>query len=258
MTSKYDVLSKEIITNIGGVENIKSLTHCATRLRFKVSDKERIEMDNLENVNGVIKVLDAGGQIQVVIGNQVADVYNTISDNYRLNTGNATTLDDDSEETESKNILNSFMDVVAGVFTPVLGALSGAGMLKGILILCTTMGWLVEESGTYRMLYAAADALFVFLPVILAYTSAEKFKANKFVAVGIGAALLYPDLTAAYSANEAITFMNIPVVLVNYSSSVIPIILSVFVLSKLEALLNKVTPDIIKRFFNKKNVTINE
>lgn len=249
MTSKYDVLSKEIITNIGGVENIKSLTHCATRLRFKVSDKERIEMDNLENVNGVIKVLDAGGQIQVVIGNQVADVYNTISDNYRLNTGNATTLDDDSEETESKNILNSFMDVVAGVFTPVLGALSGAGMLKGILILCTTMGWLVEESGTYRMLYAAADALFVFLPVILAYTSAEKFKANKFVAVGIGAALLYPDLTAAYSANEAITFMNIPVVLVNYSSSVIPIILSVFVLSKLEALLNKVTPDIIKRFF---------
>ena len=249
MTSKYDVLSKEIITNIGGVENIKSLTHCATRLRFKVSDKERIEMDNLENVNGVIKVLDAGGQIQVVIGNQVADVYNTISDNYRLNTGNATTLDDDSEETESKNILNSFMDVVAGVFTPVLGALSGAGMLKGILILCTTMGWLVEESGTYRMLYAAADALFVFLPVILAYTSAEKFKANKFVAVGIGAALLYPDLTAAYSANEAITFMNIPVVLVNYYSSVIPIILSVFVLSKLEALLNKVTPDIIKRFF---------
>lgn len=249
MTSKYDVLSKEIITNIGGVENIKSLTHCATRLRFKVSDKERIEMDNLENVNGVIKVLDAGGQIQVVIGNQVADVYNTISDNYHLNTGNATTLDDDSEETESKNILNSFMDVVAGVFTPVLGALSGAGMLKGILILCTTMGWLVEESGTYRMLYAAADALFVFLPVILAYTSAEKFKANKFVAVGIGAALLYPDLTAAYSANEAITFMNIPVVLVNYSSSVIPIILSVFVLSKLEALLNKVTPDIIKRFF---------
>lgn len=249
MTSKYDVLSKEIITNIGGVENIKSLTHCATRLRFKVSDKERIEMDNLENVNGVIKVLDSGGQIQVVIGNQVADVYNTISDNYRLNTGNATTLDDDSEETESKNILNSFMDVVAGVFTPVLGALSGAGMLKGILILCTTMGWLVEESGTYRMLYAAADALFVFLPVILAYTSAEKFKANKFVAVGIGAALLYPDLTAAYSANEAITFMNIPVVLVNYSSSVIPIILSVFVLSKLEALLNKVTPDIIKRFF---------
>lgn len=249
MTSKYDVLSKEIITNIGGVENIKSLTHCATRLRFKVSDKERIEMDNLENVNGVIKVLDAGGQIQVVIGNQVADVYNTISDNYRLNTGNATTLDDDSEGTESKNILNSFMDVVAGVFTPVLGALSGAGMLKGILILCTTMGWLVEESGTYRMLYAAADALFVFLPVILAYTSAEKFKANKFVAVGIGAALLYPDLTAAYSANEAITFMNIPVVLVNYSSSVIPIILSVFVLSKLEALLNKVTPDIIKRFF---------
>lgn len=249
MTSKYDVLSKEIITNIGGVENIKSLTHCATRLRFKVSDKARIEMNNLENVNGVIKVLDAGGQIQVVIGNQVADVYKTISDNYRISTGDGASGDENSEDTEGKNILNSFMDVVAGVFTPVLGALSGAGMLKGILILCTTMGWLVEENGTYRMLYAAADALFVFLPVILAYTSAEKFKANKFVAVGIGAALLYPDLTAAYSASEAITFMNIPVVLVNYSSSVIPIIISVFVLSKLEAFLNKVTPDIIKRFF---------
>ena len=134
------------------------------------------------------------------------------------------------------------METISGIFAPVLGAMSGAGMLKALLILCTTFGWLTADMGTYRILYAAADGVFTFIPVFLAYTAAKKFNANQFVSVGIAAALLYPDLTAAYSAGEALTFLKIPVVLVSYTSSVIPIIISVYVLSKLEKVLKKSGP----------------
>ncbi len=141
-----------------------------------------------------------------------------------------------------------FIDTVAGIFTPLLGAMCGAGMLKGILILCTTMGWLTADMGTYKILYAAADGLFTFLPMILAYTAASKFKADRFVAVSVAAALVYPSMTAAYSSGEAMTFLGIPVVLVSYTSSVLPIIISVYVLSKLEKVLKKVFPDVLKNF----------
>lgn len=140
------------------------------------------------------------------------------------------------------------MDTISGIFAPVLGVMSGAGMLKALLILCTTFGWLKADMGTYRILYAAADGVFTFIPVFLAYTAAKKFRANEFVAVGVAAALLYPDLTAAYSAGEALTFLKIPVVLVSYTSSVIPIVISVYALSKLEKGLKKIVPTVCKTF----------
>ena len=140
------------------------------------------------------------------------------------------------------------MDTISGIFAPVLGVMSGAGMLKALLILCTTFGWLKADMGTYRILYAAADGVFTFIPVFLAYTAAKKFRANEFVAVGVATALLYPDLTAAYSAGEALTFLKIPVVLVSYTSSVIPIVISVYALSKLEKGLKKIVPTVCKTF----------
>lgn len=245
MANKYDELAQKIMEYIGGTSNVESLTHCATRLRFKVKDKDKVQFSKLEKLNGVIKVLDAGGQIQVVIGNNVEDVYDVIlAENkitQQVNTANA-------GPKEKESLFNMFIDTVAGIFTPVLGAMAGAGMLKGLLILCTTLGWLSADMGTYRILYAAADGIFVFLPVFLAYTAADKFKADKFVSVAIAAALLYPDLTAAFAAKESLTFLHIPVVLVNYESSVIPIIISIYALSKFEKLLKKFIPDIVKRF----------
>ncbi|MBO1138458.1 PTS beta-glucoside transporter subunit EIIBCA [Enterococcus avium] len=241
----YDELAAKIMLNVGGKENVNALTHCATRLRFKVKDKEKVNVDRLNKLSGVIKVIDAGGQMQIVIGNHVADVYEVIAvANNMSKQVNAAT--DKSEE--KQNIFNLFIDTVAGIFTPTLGVMSGAGMLKGLLILCTTMGWLSADMGTYRLLYAAADGVFTFLPFFLAYTAADKFKADKFVAVAIASALMYPDLSAAFTNGESITFLNIPVVLVNYTSSVIPIIISVYVLSKLEFGLKKIIPDMIKRF----------
>lgn len=241
----YEKLAKEIVGYIGGSENVNALVHCATRLRFKVKNTQNVDKKKLEQLEGVITVLDSGGQIQVVIGQHVADVYDTIFEVTDLKKENQS---DAEESGEKKNLLNTFMDTISGIFAPVLGVMSGAGMLKALLILCTTFGWLKADMGTYRILYAAADGVFTFIPVFLAYTAAKKFRANEFVAVGVAAALLYPDLTAVYSAGEALTFLKIPVVLVSYTSSVIPIVISVYALSKLEKGLKKIVPTVCKTF----------
>lgn len=242
----YDELAKQIVANVGGAENVISLVHCATRLRFRVADSSKVNKEKLKQTEHVITVVEAGGQIQVVIGNAVGDVYNTI-----IRVTNVKSGDEGGNDTEvkDKNLINLFMSTVSGIFAPTLGAMAGAGLLKGILILCTTMGWLTNDMGTYRILFAAADGIFTFLPLFLAYTSAKKFNADLFVSVGIASALVYPNLTAAFSAKEALTFLGIPVVLVSYTSSVIPIILSVYVLSKLEKGLKKILPGVIKNIF---------
>ena len=241
----YDQLSKDIVKYIGGEENVISLFHCATRLRFKVKDEAGVDKKRLEQLKGVITVINSGGQMQVVIGNDVADVYEAIFANTGLKPENK---ENDNKRQEKKNLLNTFMETISGIFAPVLGAMSGAGMLKALLILCTTCGLLTADMGTYRILYAAADGVFTFIPMFLAITAARKVKANEFVSLGIAAALVYPDMTAAFSAGEALSFLKIPVVLVSYTSSVIPIVISIYVLSKLEKGLKKVVPSVCKTF----------
>lgn len=241
----YDETARQIIACVGGPENISSLIHCATRLRFQLADTSKADKSRLGQVEKVITVVEAGGQLQVVIGNAVGDVYDAVMQQLGRKTDEAA----DGEGTEKKTPLALFMDTIAGIFTPILGAMCGAGLLKGLLILLTTLGVLTSSMGTYRILYAAANGIFTFLPIFLAYTAAKKFKADPFVAAAIAAALLYPDLTTAFSKGEAVTFLNIPVILVSYTSSVIPIILSVYVLSRLEKLLKKILPDIVKNIF---------
>lgn len=245
----YDELAENIGRFIGGADNVNSLFHCATRLRFKVKDTGKVDKQKLEQLQGVISVIESGGQIQVVIGNQVADVYEAVLSNTGIRGAEEGSLDA-AESGEKKKLVNVFMETISGIFAPILAAMCGAGMLKGILILLTTIGCLNAASGTYRILYAAADGVFTFMPLFLAYTSAEKFRANKFISVAIASALLYPDITAAFAAGETLTFLGIPVVLVSYTSSVIPIIISIYVLSKFEILLKKFIPDMIKGFMN--------
>jgi len=244
MAKNYDQLAKDIIKNIGGKENVLSLVHCATRLRFKLKDKEKANKSALERLEGVITVVESAGQYQVVIGNSVGEVYNTI--------GNVTGVALNSNNEEGSNDKNGFLsaaiDTISGIFTPILAAMCGAGILKGLLMLFTTMGWLVDSSGTYKILYAACDSVFYYLPIVLAFTSAKKFNANPFVAVAVAGALLYPSMTALFSAKESINFLGIPVVLISYPSTVIPIILAVYVLSRIEKLLNKTLPTVCKNF----------
>ncbi len=244
MAKNYDELAKAIIKEVGGKENVISLVHCATRLRFKLKDKTKANKSKLEQLNGVITVVESSGQYQVVIGNAVGDVYKTIMSI----TGLSTETIDDNDANEKKNFVNVAIDVISAIFTPMLSVMCGSGILKGLLMLFTTMGWLTETDGTYRILYAACDSVFYFLPIVLAFTAAKKFKANQFIAVAIAGALVYPDMSAMYSAGEAVNFLGIPVVLMSYSSTVVPIILSVFVLAKFEQFLNKRLPVVCKNF----------
>lgn len=161
-------------------------------------------------------------------------------------------LDTNNEAPKTKgNILNVLIDIVLSIFTPFLGAMAAAGVLKGFLALATTLHWMSANSGTYQILYAAADGLFTFLPVMLAYTAAKKFKANEYLAASIAFALVYPTITTLASGGKGLDFLGIPAVLSpsGYTSSVIPILLAVFVQSKLEPVIKRVVPKSLHTIF---------
>lgn len=239
----YNQLAEKILHYVGGEENVESLHHCTTRLRFKLVDNSKVDRQAIQQLLGVIQVMDSAGQLQIVIGNDVNDVYRKIIKNSEL-------MDKAQTKTKEKiSILNYFIDIISGIFTPLLGAMAGVGILKGILILSLAFNWLKEDSGTYQILHAASDSLFYFLPLILGITAARKFGADPYVAFVVAGALVYPDLIATYQAGIELTFLGLPIYLTNYATSVIPIILTVFIMSKIEPLLNKIFPSAIKTFF---------
>ena len=169
MGKDYSKLAQDILNNVGGNENVSSLVHCATRLRFKVLDESKVNIDVLKSLEGVITVIKSGGQIQVVIGNKVDTVFDAIMD---IASFSEKTIED--AETKKRGIA-LFIETISGIFAPMLGILSGAGMLKALLILLTTIGVLSEKMGTYQILNAAGDGVFKYLQIILAYKSAKKF-----------------------------------------------------------------------------------
>ncbi|MBO0481360.1 beta-glucoside-specific PTS transporter subunit IIABC [Candidatus Enterococcus courvalinii] len=234
-------VGKRVWEAVGGQKNVNSLVHCATRLRFKLKDESIAETEKLKNDPDVIQVVQSGGQYQVVIGSNVADVYQAIVDEEGL-------ADQSAEEEKSGNVLSKFIDIISSIFTPFLGAMAAAGVLKGFLSLATVLGWLAADSGAYQILFAAADGVFTFLPVMLAFTAAKKFKTNQFLAVAIAMALVYPAITAAAGAGTALDFFGISVILSpsGYTSSVIPIILAVWVQSKFEPLVKKIIPQFLQ------------
>lgn len=246
---KYEALAKSIIENVGGTENINNLTHCVTRLRFKLKDESKANTDVLKKMDGIVTVIKSGGQYQVVIGNHVPDVYQEV-----MAVGNLNTLDEsDSQNSEKTSIFNRFIDLISGIFAPTLGTLAATGMIKGFNALFVAFGWLTVESGTYQILNAVGDSLFYFFPIFLALTASKKLNVNQFTAMAIGASLVYPTLTGITAGEPLYTlfagtliesqvfieFLGIPVILMTYSSSVIPIILSIILASKVEKGLKK-------------------
>ena len=241
----YEELARNILNNVGGEQNVKSVVHCATRLRFKLKDREKANKEKIEKIKGVIAVMESGGQFQVVIGNTVSDVYKALGKISNLINASENSQEDTSN---TGNIFSKFIDVVSSIFTPILGAMVGSAIIKGILMLFTILHLLDATTGTYRILAAASNSIFYFLPVILAYTSAKKFRTNIIIAMVIGGSLIYPDMVQAFKDAKGIDFLGLPVILINYTSSVIPIILSVFILSKVEKFFDKIIPDAIKSF----------
>ena len=241
---KYDQLAKEIIQQVGGESNVKSLVHCATRLRFVLKDKSKANKANMERLDGVITVKESGGQFQVVIGNNVPEVYQAIGKQTNL-------IDrptDDSSDGEKGNIFGRAVDIISSIFTPLLGVMAGAGILKGLLAIATNVGWLATDETTYIILNATADSLFYFLPVLLAVTSARKFGANQFVAMTVAGALIYPSIIQLKNEAVPTDFFGIPVMMMSYTSTVIPIILAIWIMSYIEKFFNQRIHESVKNF----------
>lgn len=230
----YNELAKAVVAGVGGEQNVDNIYHCATRLRFTLKDSTLADKKTVEALEGVITVVEAGGMFQVVIGNTVNEVYDALVKQTNLGTASEA-----SEPKEKQGLLNAFIDMIAGVFAPTLGVLAGSGLIKGVLALFSSLGILTAESGAYVILNAAADAFFYFLPIFLAYTAAKKFKTDVFIAMVLGAALVYPTIVSAYTDGTALTFLGLPVVLAKYTSTVIPAILAVWVLSHIERFIRK-------------------
>ncbi|WPP43297.1 beta-glucoside-specific PTS transporter subunit IIABC [Paenibacillus hunanensis] len=240
----YEKLAKEIVQGVGGEQNVSSLVHCATRLRFTLKDQSKADKAKLEKTDGIITVKESGGQFQVVIGNTVPEVYAAIGEVSNI-------LNDDKKDSASasgKKGFGAIIDVISSIFAPLLGVMAGAGILKGLLLIATNVGWLSTKETTYTILMATADSLFYFLPLLLAVTTARKFGGNTFTALTIAGALVYPSIVELKTAGTETLFFGIPVIMMSYSSTVIPIIIAVIVMSKLEKLCNRFIHESVKNF----------
>lgn len=259
--SKYKDLAKEILNNVGGIENVKSVTHCVTRLRFYLKDEKKANDDILKNMDGVVTVMHSAGQYQVVIGNHVPLVYADICEIGGF--ANESLKNEEEEETLSKNPFAKLIDIITGCFQPVLGALCASGIIKGLnALLIFLLGESFSASGTSSILNAIGDASFYFFPLILGYSSAKKFKVNTVVGILIGGALCYPTIQAdAISATGNVLgtipiigdyyskFIGIPFVAVNYTSTVVPVILIVAFASLIQKYAKKLIPEMLQTFF---------
>ncbi len=244
MSKKYEGLAQQIIEKVGGKANVIDVYHCQTRLRFKLVDDSKADQAGLEKLNGVAKVLINAGVFQVVIGTHVAEVFEEIEKLADVKPDMAT------EKTEKKGIITSVIDFVAGTFQPIIPALSGAGMVKAVLALLVVFNVITTESQTYYLLNLFADGVFFFLPMLLAFTEAQKLKCNPILAVGVAAMMMHPNWTSLVSAGEPVYFFGvIPFTLATYTSSVIPIILIVFVQSYVEKYLNRWIPKSVNLVF---------
>ncbi|WP_145411247.1 beta-glucoside-specific PTS transporter subunit IIABC [Paenibacillus xylanexedens] len=259
--SNYDQLAKDILSRVGGRENVNSVFHCVTRLRFKLKNESVAKTEELKNLPGVITVMQSGGQYQVVIGNEVPDVYKAV-----VKAGNFPS-EGQFEETEDNSgkkvgLFSRFIDMISGVFTPLLGLLAATGMIKGFNEMFVAFGWITQDSGTYQLLKATGDSLFYFFPIFLGYTAIKKFGGSPFLGMAIGASLVYPTLAGLKAGDPLytlftgtlfespihVTFLGMPVILMEYSSSVIPIIIATFIAVKIERFFKNVIPKVVSTF----------
>ena len=256
--SKYENLAKEILENVGGKENINSLTHCVTRLRFRLKDESKANDEALKNNPGVVTVMKSAGQYQVVIGNHVPLVYADVCELAGISNGTQQV-----EEEAPQGLFNKLIDIISGCFQPILGPLCAAGIIKGLnALLVFILGSSFSNSGTYMILNAIGDSIFNFLLFILGYTAAKKFNVNVIVGMIIGATLCYPTIQTdtLSAAGKAIgtlpfigayytKFIGIPFVSGNYTSTVVPVICIVALAAQIQKIAKKFVPEMLQNFF---------
>lgn len=254
----YKVMGHEILEGVGGPSNVEHVTHCATRLRFNLADERLADIDEVRAVPGVTGVIVKGGQFQVVIGTDVSHVYDEVSPAIESAASESTTTEKAATGPAPKtSVLNRVLDTIAAIFTPVLPVVTGAAMVKTILILLTNVTHVLPTtSGTYVVLNFASDAAFYFLPIMLGHSAGKKFGMNPYMAMVLGGFMLHPTFTklVAASPQKPLDFLGLPVTLANYGSTVIPIILVVWAGSYVERFADRVSPKSV-RFFLKPMIT---
>ncbi|MCM2973939.1 beta-glucoside-specific PTS transporter subunit IIABC [Priestia aryabhattai] len=244
----YKQLGRDILDLAGGKENVAMLTHCATRLRFEFNDISQVNAKEIEKLPGVISVVNKGGQFQVVVGNEVQQSYRAIINIIGEKTNSSGAKK--GQNREKKSWVSRFISVISTTFTPMIPAIIGAGMIKAILSVLVLVGFLTEKSQTYFVLNTIADAAFFFMPVLLAYGASIKFETSPILAMTIAGVLLHPNWSTVLQAGDPLHFMGVPVRLTDYAGSVLPIIITVWIMSYIERLAERVSPSMVK-FFTK-------
>ncbi len=253
----YQQLAATLLQQVGGQSNISDYTNCATRLRFTLKDSAKFDKDSIEKNKGVLGTVIAGGQHQVIIGPNVAHVTSELA---KLMDANPSKFDEDEgkleKATKSRLKFDSMLDTISGIFTPILPAITGAAMVKVLLIILTMAGILTKESQTYAVLSFVGDTPFYFLPVMLAYPAAKKFNLNPMIGLMLALILVHPTYSALVSAGNPVTIYGFfPVTLANYASTVIPVLLVIYIAGHIERLADRYSPEFIK-FFMKPLITI--
>ncbi|MGL4388102.1 MAG: PTS transporter subunit EIIC [Brevinema sp.] len=252
MKIDHSALSVSIISLIGGKDNIAKLTHCATRLRFELHDQSIIHVEDLKNLDGVIDTVDGGGQFQIIVGQNVQQLYKLIN---TVLQGNQSKSPSASKSARKFSGMDQIFNTVATIFTPMIPAITGAGMIKAALALLVVTKSINTDGHTYYIINMISDAAFYFLPILLAYGAALKFETNTGVSLAIAGILLHPSWISLLGSQGDVSFLSVPLTLIDYGGSVLPIILTVWFQSYIEKFADKYTPEMIK-FFIKPLITI--
>lgn len=248
----WNDLAQNILDNVGGTSNVKNATHCATRLRLTLYDDSKADKDKIDKLSGVLGVVNQGGQLQVIIGNDIPKAYDAFMNVYKIG---GVVLEDESKTTEKetekkKKPLSAALDIIAGIFIPVIPVMAGSGVLKALLSVIAMLGWISTTSQTYQILNFVSNTVFYFLPVILAHSASVKFKTNPYISMVLGVMLIDPNfvqmIAQAAKSHSTIKLFGLPVTQTNYGSSVVPILLVIWVLSYIEPLINKIVPKVVR------------
>lgn len=241
---KYKKLVNELLKSVGGKENITSANHCFTRLRLRFNDFSKINEEEIKKIEGVLGTNKNGDEFQIIIGNHVDQVHSE----FVSLIGN---LPSEGKEAEKKkgSFKEELFATIVAIFIPIIGLLAASGLLKGVVTILTSLEVISETSGAYVVLHSLSDAVFYFFPIVIGYTAGKRFGANPLITLLIGAAIVYPSLIEATKSGETYTFFGIPLKLVSYTSSVMPIIFAAYFAAKVEKFFKKVLPSILRMVF---------
>ncbi len=242
----YLEMAEAIVKEVGGKENIKTVTHCVTRLRFVVKDETKVNVENIKNIENVINVIKSSGQYQVILGPIVEDVYKEAVKVVGVEM--SAPVEEEAKPKSWKDVPKNILDYIISCFVPAIPVFAGAGMIKVLAVILSTVGVLSADSTTYSILNTIGDGIFYFLPFVVAINAANKLKVNPILAVALAAVCLHPDFTALADAEGPVSFLGMGVSIADYSSQAIPMMLGVYLLKWVDKYSSKFSPKILSVF----------